>query len=304
MRCKKCGTELRSDDEFCYRCGERTGPLQRLFASRAIVGSSIAIFIVLVAIILTFLLVSGRLNLGAITSKIHTSTTNRSEKLSKTPDSSVSPTAIKPSDSASPKKQETSDSPSAITAFVPKDVTKSEKKAMKTLTEKMKPFLGYSASFYENGSHRFKWDNVSATTMAMYNAYFVDRSIQYGTKYKTVEKTVKKEMKALFGDNAKYDFTYGGYFPDYVFVKTNDTIVYNAVRVVGKSPSMKIDHIINYKENRYRVIVRACLVSDTNPDNKGYEQAYTVYVDKDETSECGYVIRKIKLYKKKDKDIA
>ena len=45
MKCRRCGTELRSDDEFCYRCGERTTVLQRMVSSRMFVGSLIAVIV-------------------------------------------------------------------------------------------------------------------------------------------------------------------------------------------------------------------------------------------------------------------
>ena len=46
MRCKKCGTELKNDDAFCYRCGQRTSVFQRVFSNKTFVGSFIAILIV------------------------------------------------------------------------------------------------------------------------------------------------------------------------------------------------------------------------------------------------------------------
>ena len=54
-------------------------------------------------------------------------------------------------------------------AFTPSDVTKTMKKEMKPLTERLKPFLAYSSSFYANGSHRFKFDTTFVTTMAIFN---------------------------------------------------------------------------------------------------------------------------------------
>ena len=57
---------------------------------------------------------------------------------------------------------------------------------------------------------------------------------------------------------------------------------------------------IEYKEGRYRMIVNAGLVSERDKKDKGYFQKYTVYVDRDETAKYGFVMRKIKLYEKKD----
>ena len=34
MYCKKCGTELRENDTFCYYCGNRIGWMQRMLSSK------------------------------------------------------------------------------------------------------------------------------------------------------------------------------------------------------------------------------------------------------------------------------
>ena len=36
MYCKKCGTELRENDTFCYYCGNRIGWMQRMLSSKAL----------------------------------------------------------------------------------------------------------------------------------------------------------------------------------------------------------------------------------------------------------------------------
>ena len=302
MKCKKCGTELRSDDEFCYRCGQRTTVLQRLFASKAIIGSGIEILVVAIAVVLTVLIMNGKIDLSAL--KINTPATNPvtvaddpGEDSEHGDSPGVSPSA---SDDAT---EEPTEAPTPTPyVFKPGNVTKQVKADLKGLTDRCRPFLAFSASFYENGSHAFKWDNVSATTMALYQLYFKDKTIKYGTPLATVEKKTKKEMKNLFGSNAAYNFTYGEYYPDYVFVKTGDTLVYNAIQIPGKTYNMDVNKIIEYKKGKYRVIVTAWLLN-TADQTKGYAQKYTLLVDKNASSKYGYVIRKLKLYDKKDSKI-
>lgn len=307
MKCRKCGTELRSDDEFCYHCGERTTFFQRLFASRAIVGSSIAVVVVIIAAFLTWMIMSGRLDLTALKTKIdniQTKQENRvvvSDKEPEPPQSGQSQSGLEGvSQPAVQASEEPVEAPTPTPApELPADVTDTEKVEMKALTDRMRPFLAFSASYYENGRHSFKWDDVSATTMALYNLYHLDKSVKYGTSFASIQKKTKKEITHLFGENARFNLKYGGYFPDYVFVKTGDTVMYNAVRIDGKEYKMKVEKIINTKENRYRVIVSAWLQQKSDK-KKGYVQKYTVYVEKDESAEYGYVMRKMKLYEKKD----
>lgn len=182
----------------------------------------------------------------------------------------------------------------------PVDVTKDMKTEMKELSTRIRPFLAFCASYYERGRHAFKWDDMSASTMALYNLQYLDKTVKYGTPIDTIMKKTKKEVKNLFGKNAKCRFTYSGRFPDYVFVKTGNTMVYNVTRITGKTYSMKTDKVIEYKEGKYRLIVSAGLVSERNKKDKGYFQKYTVYVEKDESAKYGFVIKKIALYKKKD----
>ena len=54
MYCKKCGTELRENDTFCYYCGNRIGWMQRMLSSKAFIGSMIAVFVVIIAAVLTY----------------------------------------------------------------------------------------------------------------------------------------------------------------------------------------------------------------------------------------------------------
>lgn len=303
MKCKKCGTELRSDDEFCYHCGQRTTVWQRLFASRAIVGSTIAIVIVAVAAVLTWMILSGRLELSSWGER---GTENPGTKSvteegggagQADPDDPVKPTTAS-GNTSEPTMEPTPEPTPAIT--YPVDVTRDKKAEMKDLTARLEPFLSFSASYYENGRHAFKWDDMSATVMALYNLEYLDKTVKYGTPYASIQKKTKKELKNIFGSYAKYKFTYGGSFPDYVFVRSGDTVVYNVERITGRTYSMKTEKIIEYKEGKYRVIVNAGLVSETNKRDKGYFQKYTVTVDKEEDSEYGFVVRKIKLYEKKD----
>ena len=63
MNCKRCGTELKNDDEFCYRCGQRTTVFQRMFASRAFYGSLAAILVVAAVAVLAWFIWTGRLSL-------------------------------------------------------------------------------------------------------------------------------------------------------------------------------------------------------------------------------------------------
>ena len=302
MKCKKCGTELRSDDEFCYRCGQRTTVLQRLFASKAVIGSGVAILVVIIASILTWMIMSGRLDIRSLKSKINNNQNQSPMVADENPAGNSSEDESEDSAATEETAAPTQKPTPTPYVFKPGDVTQTAKVEMKNLTKQIKPFLAFSASFYENGSHPFKWDNVSATTMAMYGLYFKDKTIKYGTPMAAVEKKTKKEMKNLFGNNSKYNFTYGGYFPDYVFVKTGDTIVYNAVQITGKAYQMDVNKILEYKEGRYRLIVSAYLVSNTDK-SKGYAQKYTLFVDKDSSSKYGFVIKKMKLYAKKDAKI-
>jgi hypothetical protein len=186
--------------------------------------------------------------------------------------------------------------------FEPSDVTKTAKSAMKPLLNRVKPFLAFSASFYADGSHRYKWDDVSATTLALYRLQYVDAEVKYGDAFSAIEKKVKKEMRALYGKAYKFDLTYSGTFPDYVYVRSGNTVVYNAVGISGKNYKMELQKVLEYKEGKYRVIVDACLVNQTTKA-EGDSQKYTLLLHKDKKSKYGYTIDKIRLYKKEDKKL-
>ena len=298
MKCKKCGTELRSDDEFCYRCGQRTTVWQRMFASRALVGSTIAIIIVAIASVLTWMILTGRLDLSKIGSRGAENPGTENVVAGDEPSGDGQDSATSPAAEPAPTPEPTPEPTPAV--VYPMDVTKDGKTEMKELITRIRPFLAFSASYYENGRHAFKWDDMSATVMALYNLHYLDEKVKYGTPFTEIEKKTKKEVKNLFGENAKYKFTYSGSFPDYVFVKSGNTVFYNVTKITGKTYSMKTEKIIEYKEGKYRLIVSAGLVSESNKENKGYFQKYTVFVEKDDQAKHGFVIKKIKLYEKKD----
>ncbi len=109
-------------------------------------------------------------------------------------------------------------------------------------------------------------------------------------------------MKGVFGDNYKFDLTYGGTFPDYVYVRSGDTVVYNARAIGNQGYSMKTENVIEYKEGKFRVIASACLV-DKATKRKGDNQRYTLFLTTENDSRGGYVITKIRLYKKGDKKV-
>lgn len=277
MYCRKCGTELRDDDEFCYHCGNRTTIMQRVFASKAFVGSFVAIVVVAIAGVLTYLILTGKLNFPQ-----------------KGPQAPVAQEKEVPTATNNPKK--TAEPTATPYVFEPADVTADGKKKMKGLLERVKPFLSYSAPFYANGSHKFIWDNQSATVMALYNLEHQDRTVRYGNDMATIKKATQKEMKKLFGTNYKYKLKYGESYPRYVYRPTGNTIVFNATRIPGKNYNLKVKKITEYEEGKYQLDVEAYLSSKTN-GTKGVSQKYTLMVDKDDASAYGYVVTKIKLRK-------
>ena len=179
-------------------------------------------------------------------------------------------------------------------AFTPSDVTKTMKKEMKPLTERLKPFLAYSASFYANGSHRFKFDTTFVTTMAIFNLEHSDKTLRYGDSMSKVKKEAKKEIKKIFGSNYKYKFAYTGTYPGYVYRPTGNTIVFNSMRIPGKDYQMKVKKITEYEEGKYKLTVEAYL-TNVGSSVKGVSQKYKVYLEKDDSSEFGFVVSKIKL---------
>ncbi len=288
MYCKKCGTELRENDEFCYRCGTRTTLMQRIFSSKAVVGSVIAILLVAVAGVLTYFIWTGRIKLPE---KAKEPVAKNEEKQD-------------PSREADNKPKQTIVATPSPTPYILEetDVTSQVKQEMKGLLDRMKPFLGYSASFYADGSHKFMWNDKTATVMAVYNLEHNDHTIRYGNDIRQIKKSAKKEMKKLFGDNYKYKLEYGERYPLYVYRPAGNTIVFNSMRIPGKDSGMKIEKIIEYAEGKYRVVAEAYLKSRYT-GQKEKVQRYTILVDKQEDSEFGYVVNKLRLYKKNDKKV-
>lgn len=282
MYCKKCGTELREGDEFCYYCGERTGFFQRVFSSKAVIGSVIALVVVAVAGVLTYFIWTGKLHLPFKESQVVTDNRDAGGPDKDQPDGNV-PTQT-PEPTATPY------------VFQPADVTGEKKAEMKSLTDRLMPFLAYSASFYADGSHAFRWDDASATTMALYNLEHYDQTVKYGDSMESIQKKAKREMKKLFGSNYKYNFKYEGSYPGYVYRPTGNTMVFNATRIPGKEYHLKVEKITEYEEGRYRLIVQAYL-SNAADGTKGDSQKYTVTAEEDANAAYGYVVQKIKLKK-------
>lgn len=293
MKCRRCGTELRRDDEFCYHCGERTTLLQRMVSSRMFAGSVVAIVLVAVITVVAYFILTDRLVLPFLDNGNNPVTSAVED-----PDGTDKPEPAGTEVAAQP----TSTPEPTATPFVfePGDVTDEKKSEFKPLLERTRPFLAFAASFYADGSHAFHWNDVSATVLSLYRLQNVDKKVKYGDSFESIKKKVKKEMTNVFGDNYKFDLTYGGTFPDYVYVRSGNTVVYNARAIGNQSYSMKTENVIEYKEGRFRVIASACLV-DKATKRKGASQRYTLFLTADDDSRGGYVITKIRLYKKGDK---
>lgn len=282
MYCKKCGTELRENDKFCYHCGYKTGIVQRIVSSKAFIGSMIALIVVAIAAVLTYFIMTGRLKMPSLTEQSYSSVSeieNRSVTERTTPpiETTVKPTATP-------------------YVFEPTDVTKQMKSELTPLTTRLKPFLAYSASYYADGSHAFFWDDTTATTMALFNLEHYDKTVKYGDSMKIIQKKAKKEMKALFGSHFQYKFEYQGTYPGYVYRPIGNTMVFNSTRIPGKEYNLKIKKIREYKEQKYHVVVEAYLTTGKG-GAKGDIQRYTVTVEPNEKSSLGYVVSKIKLTK-------
>lgn len=289
MRCKRCGTELKNDDEFCYRCGQRTSIFQRMFANKTFVGSLAAILIVIVAAVIFFLIWTEKLKFPDRISG--------SKEVQEQADGSDSQKLPEQKKEISEPGKEPEQTPEA---FTPRDATADMKSELKAITRRLRPFLAFSARYYENNAASFQWDDGFAATLALYNLYNVEKTVKYGDAYSDIKKKVKAEMKALFGSCAKYNLTYGGSYPDYVYRRVNDTVIYNVSRITGKTYHMSVDRIIEYEKNRYRAVVSACLVSQYRKEDKGYEQKYTLFFEKAEDSKYGYYVSRMKQYRKKD----
>ena len=287
MYCKKCGTELREEDKFCYYCGKRTGVMQRVLSSKAFVGSVIAVLVVAAAALLTYFIWTGKLNLSFLNQNQVSDSSNQGKKGEE-----------KPKEKSNENEPALSTSKPTATPYVfqSSDVTKAKKAEMKPLTDRLMPFLAYSASFYADGSHAFRWDNASATTMALYNLEHYDKSVKYGDPMETIEKKAKREMKKIFGGNYKYKFKYEGTYPGYVYRPTGNTMVFNSARIPGKGYHLKVKKITEYEEEKYRLEVEAYLSLQAD-GTKGDSQKYTVTAEQDAESALGYVVSKIKLSK-------
>ena len=283
MYCKKCGTELREEDKFCYYCGRRTGVIQRILSSKALIGSVIAVILVALAALLTYFIWTGKLHLPSPGQSQVTDGRNQEENGEKKPEEKTAATAT-PKLTATPY------------VFQPSDVTKEKKAEMKPLTDRLMPFLAYSASFYADGSHAFRWDDASATTMALYNLEHYDKSVKYGDPMENIQKKAKREMKKIFGGNYKYKFKYEGTYPGYVYRPTGNTMVFNATRIPGKEYHLNVKKITEYEEGKYRLLVEAYLSLQAD-GTKGDSQKYSVTAERDSESAFGYVVSKIKLSK-------
>ena len=279
MYCKKCGIELRDNDEFCYHCGTRTTFMQRMVASKTFIGSIVAVVLVLIVGILTFLILTGKL---------------------KFPEKKQEPVTREQEQPAVTQQPIITETPTATPyVFEVRDVTASAKTKMKGLLERIKPFLCYSAPFYADGTHKFKWNDQSATVMALYNLEHVDTVVRYGNDIKTIKKAVKKEMKKLFGNNWKYKLVYGEQYPGYVYRTVGNTIVFNGMRIPGKEYGMKVKKAVEYEQGQYRVVVEAAL-RDRGTSQGGAVQKYTLFIEKSPDSKYNYFVGNIRLFQKKD----
>ncbi len=279
MYCKKCGTELRENDKFCYHCGRKTGMFQRFFSSRALAGSIIAVLVMIVVVIFTYCIWTGKWN-----STSEKNTQNEIKKEIQKEEVQKEDTVIAATPVATPY------------ISYPADVTKEKKKEMEPLTDRLMPFLAYSASYYAEGAHTFLWNDKMATVMALFNLEHYDKTVRYGDSMDEIQKKTKKEMKKIFGSNLKYNYVYEGRYPGYVYRPTGNTLVFNVARIPGKEYNLKIKKITEYKENKFRLDVEAYL-TEGKGGTKGKSQKYTVTAKADEESAYGYVVSKIKLSK-------
>lgn len=289
MRCRRCKTELRSDDEFCYHCGERTTILQRMVASRMFAGSIVAIVVVAVIAVAAWMILTDRLSLPFLES-------------GKKPDTPIVEQSEEPAStgSAVPVATETPEPTATPYVFEPGDVTEEMEGEIKPLLVRARPFLAFGASYYARRYSTFKWDDVSASAMALYRLWFADKTIKYGDSYSSMKKKAGREIKDVFGGKYKFRLATRGSFPDYVFLRSGNTIRYNASTVSNRKYKMDIEKIIQYKEGKYRIVVKAYLVSGTTGRQETAQQ-YTLFAVKNENSTYGYTLDKIRLYKKGDK---
>lgn len=289
MKCRRCKTELRSDDEFCYHCGERTTLWQRMVASRMFAGSIVAIVLVAMAAVATWLILTDRIQLPFLES-------------GNTPGAPVAEegNGIVSTGSPVPESTDTPEPTATPYVFEPGDATEEMEGEIKPLLVRMRPFLAFGSSYYARNQRAFKWDDVSASVMSLYRLQFVDKKIKIGDSYTSIKKKAGKEIKDVFGKKYKFRLSRGGSFPDYVYLPSGSSIRFNSSYVNGKKYQMEIEKIILYKEGKYRVVVKAFLSSGGRPETA---QQYTLFVIEDEDSAYGYTVDKIRLYKKGDKKI-
>lgn len=289
MKCRRCKTELRSDDEFCYHCGERTTLWQRMVASRMFAGSIVAIVLVVMAAVATWLILTDRIQLPFLES-------------GNTPGAPVAEegNGVVSTGSPVPESTDTPEPTATPYVFEPGDATEEMEGEIKPLLVRMRPFLAFGASYYARNQRAFKWDDVSASVMSLYRLQFVDKKIKIGDSYTSIKKKAGKEIKDVFGKKYKFRLSRGGSFPDYVYLPSGSSIRFNSSYANGKKYQMEIEKIIHYKEGKYRVVVKAFLSSGGRPETA---QQYTLFVIEDEDSAYGYTVDKIRLYKKGDKKI-
>lgn len=297
MKCKRCGTELKSDDEFCYHCGERTTLMQRMVASRMFAGSLVVIIFVIAIAILAFLILTDRVSPLEWFGK---------DKKPQSPIVAEEPD--KGQDSGAPVQTETPEPTATPFVFEPSDVTEEMTETIKPLVARMKPFLAFSASIYADEPRMFRWNDATATVAVLYKLEQAEGAVKYGDSFSSVKKKVKKEMKDIFGSNYKFKLRYGQDYPDYLYNRTGNTVYYSAAarsdRLYRVKPERayrsETEKIIEYRENRYRAVAKAYLVTKAT-GQKDVAQRYTILLREDENSAYGYTIDKIRLYKKGDK---
>ncbi len=300
MVCKRCGTELRNDDEFCYRCGQRTTVAQRMFSNRAFVGSLIAILIVVAAGIFTYFVWTGKIHLPIGNSSVEEPMTETGDRdIDKNDNDSGKDDGEDEQPAATP--EETEEPAPTATPFAPANVTAGMKRELKPILSHARPYLALSSLYYSGGQHEFRWGDVPATRMSLYYLHAEKETVKYGDTYSSIQKKVKKEMKDVFGPYAKYDMTYEESYPGNMYRQTGVTVVFNLQRMGTRVGKMDVEKVIEYKEGRYRVVARGYVVESASADSRPQaEQRYTLYVERDEDGKYGYYIRKVALYKKKD----
>ncbi len=290
MRCKKCGTELKDDDEFCYRCGLKTTALQRAFASKMLIGSVVVIFFVAVVAIVTVLVMSGH-----IKNPFEKKYESLVSVATSAPDATQEPNATNEEKEKAQKKEKKEEKKKATPEPVKEeelgDVTATMKKEVKPIISRVYYFLAYGVQYLKED--KVKFDDNYATAMAIYNLEHVDRKITLSTNFDQAKGGVNREIKRLFGTNAKYKVKFSDKFPNNVYKTDGNRYQFVAQRIPGKDYKKKIISIEAAGDDEYKVRLKAGLVSSTNANDKGLFGEYDVTVKKDETAKFGYVITNI-----------